>query len=105
MNQCGEYISNGEHALICNSSYNTHSNAELSKLEHDQQCPQDVSHFVDVRMRLEEIDFGTRAHMFCSTVKFTTLYQMVLGELEMVVKEEKVLVSENPSTQPNTVSK
>lgn len=70
---------------------------ELSNLEHCRLSLQDMSHFLELRSALINLD--AHEHMFCSATQFKAWYELLVGEAEEIVTHKEVLESEELATQ------
>lgn len=99
--QLGGNIFDEVQALICDPPYNPCLNAELSGLECDRLSLQDISQFVELLSAM--MFMGAPGHLFCSALQFKTLYEVFVGEVENLMKEEVVVEDEEAQSQRKTV--
>lgn len=70
MEHYGWYVREGIYAAIGESLCNTSGIAELSDLEHNGLCLQDMIPLLELLSTL--MDLGVHEHMFCSRLQFKT---------------------------------
>lgn len=69
---------------------------ELSNSEHSQLSLLDMSPFREFLLAL--MDFIAHWHMLCSASRFKALFDLLVRDVEEVVKQEEVPESEEPDT-------
>lgn len=74
--------------MICEPLYSNRRTSKLSKLENYRLSMQDMSQFVMFLSAL--MDLGAYAHMFCSALQFNTRSNLLIREVEVVVKHEEI---------------
>lgn len=103
MKHSGEDISEGVHSVICDPSYNTLQIVQLSDSERERLVLNDMSRFVEFLPTL--VDLDAHVHMFCFALQSKTRYDLLIGDVEGVVKHKQVLESEEGATQTTTFLK
>lgn len=87
--------------LMGNPPYNTCWIVKLSNSDHNRLILQDMIHFVQLLSAV--MDVGAHGHLFCSLLQFKPWYELLLGEVENVVKEEHVVEGEEAQSQRKKV--
>lgn len=100
--QSSENISKDLHVVICHQPYSLRVIANLSDSEHDPLRLQCMSHFVDFNSTL--LDQGSHGCMISSALQFNTWNELLIWEVEEVLKHEAVLVSQDPTAQSKPFS-
>lgn len=98
MGQSSLDVSEGANAVIFNPLFNARQIAELSNSEHDQLSLQGMSHFVESPSTLT--NWGAYVHMFCSAFQFKTSNELLVGEVNEVVKHEEVTLCAGAVSTP-----
>lgn len=74
---------------------------ELSNLKHDPVGLPDMRHFVAGLFAL--MDLSVHKHIFCSALQGNTWYELLVWEVEEIVKQEEVLESRELAPQVKTL--